>query len=382
MRRILLSIVLALLAVLLAAGSLAALGSAGAALAAGEHAGTPAPSNCVVTPTLTAAPSVLLLGEAVTGSLRVRASCPQPVFPMHVVLAMGSSTRIDRREQSEMNDAAVKLAEQAFAYATDTEPVRIGVVDFHAQARTVCPVTDDEGRATGCQRRRRSREGCRLDLAVRESLRALTRGRRLAYENAAGINEIMVVFSQGESDTGCAPALAEGNKVKAQGVLLMTVCVGPHCNAQCMRQLATSPRYFFQLQNLSGLIEVFKPIREYIRSIALKRLVVTQTLAADMRYLDGSAQPELSWFDTEAGLLVWDTTYMPREGVTYTFRAKPEGPGWQTLGDAVTGWFRDGFDREGLFSAIEPADVGVLKPIELPRPPHPPVGAAASGAEG
>ena len=54
---------------------------------------------------------------------------------------------------------------------------------------------------------------------------------------------VFTVYPNGVDDTA---ALQQASSVKGQGVLLATVCVSNACDDACMRQIASSPRYFFQ----------------------------------------------------------------------------------------------------------------------------------------
>jgi hypothetical protein len=143
-----------------------------------------------------------------------------------------------------------------------------------------------------------------------------------------------------------------------------------------MRQAATSPRYFYQVQNAGQLREVFRAIREEIKEITLKKLTVVDVLPDNMRYVDEPGyepDPEPRSVSPNQDTLEWQTNYVPADGVTYTFWVEPQDPGYWPTNVEATGEYIDNQNRRGNFVYRVPW-VTVLKadPIATPTEPPPP----------
>ena len=84
------------------------------------------------------------------------------------------------------------------------------------------------------------------DLAIDEAAAVLARGRDL-YPANTDIYEVMLITMAGGSPIGCTPTLRAASGAKQQGTLLMSVCAGEGCAVACAAEVASSPRYYFEL---------------------------------------------------------------------------------------------------------------------------------------
>jgi hypothetical protein len=177
-------------------------------------------------------------------------------------------------------------------------------------------------------------------------MKILMRGRKGASQDVE-INEVMVVLSDGGNNAGCPPVLQAANAAKGQGILLITICVGADCDAALMRQVASSPRYYFQIEDMGSLGEVFRRIQEIVTSIVLKRMTVKDVLPDNMRYVDGSADPEPKSISPNQDVLTWETSHVPVEGVTFTFKVEPLEAGYWPTNLEASLTFLDNKNRQG-----------------------------------
>lgn len=314
-------------------------------------------------------PQVLLLGERTTVTLQATVLCAGETFPLHIVLVLDASGSMAGQPLKQMQDAAIKLVNRM--ELRDHPETEIGVVQFNSTARTLTGLSNNQGRVVGAIRRVRAGGGTAIDLGIQEGLKVLIRGRSRTGGGRSDVHEVMVVLSDGGNNAGCPPVLRAANQAKGQGVLMITVCVGPSCDAQCMRQAASSPRYFYQVENAGQLIEVLHQIRNEILNITLKKLTVTDVLPDNMLYVDGSADPEPKSISPNRDILEWQTNYVPSDGVTFTFQVEPQQPGdWPTNIEA-SGIYRDNQNREGTFVFNVPW-VTVLKADPIPTRTEPP----------
>ncbi len=313
-------------------------------------------------------PKVVLLGETTKVTLQATVLCAGETYPLHIVLVLDASGSMAGNPTKEMKEAAVQLVRDLDM--RNNPQTEVGVVQFSSIAKTLSQLTNNEGRAVGAIRKVGASGGTAIDQGIKEGLKVLVRGRG-GGASAGNIHEVMVVLSDGGNNAGCPPVLQAANQAKNQGVLMITICVGSGCDAQCMRQAASSPRYFFQVQNAGQLKQVFQQIRDELRNIILKKLTITDTLPDNMRYVPDSAEPEPDTMTPAGDKLTWDTNFVPKDGVTITFEVEPLEPGYWPTNVEARGDFKDNLNRDGSFIYGVPW-VTVLRPDAIPTPTEPP----------
>ena len=291
------------------------------------------PSPCVVTHTKTASPDVLLLGETATITLTAKSSCPDESLALHVVLVLDGSGSMAGAKSPQMKQAAAQLIR---GLDMPTYPsTMVGVVEFNTQARRLCSLTSEENRAISCVNRVGANGGSRMDLAIMEGLRVLSLHRQGL--NRDELTEVMVVLSDGGNNAGCAPVLSAVQSARGQGVLVIAVCVGDDCDETCMRQVASSPRYFFKAENAGQLVSVIQRIRDSALGISLRKLTVHDALPEWMEFVPDSADPPQTSPVAPDRWLEWEETYVSADGVTYTFEVKPLKTGYMPTNTEATG---------------------------------------------
>ncbi len=326
----------------------------------------PDQSTCVADTAMWAQPRLLLRGERTEVVMNVKAVCYGERYPLHIVLVLDRSNSMKGGKIRGMKAAACELVRGL--RLPDYPATRVGVVAFDSLAETRGRLTNREARLVSAITRIQARVGggTAIDLGIQEGFRNLVRARREAPRYSQ-INEVMVLFSDGQNDAGCNPMLLAAGSIKRQGVLLITVCVGEDCDAACMRKAASSARYYFEVEEASRLLAVFERIRKEIQNIFVKRLVVKDTLPNNMRYIDGSAEPQPKTISANKDILEWDTNFVASTGVTYTFWVEPLEPGyWPTsVGAELNFWDNKG--RTGA-KTFEIPWVQVLEPQPILTP--------------
>ncbi len=353
--------------------TLGVIGSSLAVMGGGSASASPAmqggvASSCIAVNKKEASPEVILLGETVDVTLSVTALCSGEQFPLHIVLVLDNSGSMTGEPEREMKKAAKELVRNL--NLKDNPATQVGVVEFNSVANIRCQLTNQSGRVNGCIGGIRSGGGTQIDAGIRRGMQVLTMGRS-GFASSDEIREVMVVLSDGESNSGCGPVEAEANRAKGQGVLLITVCVGAGCDAACMRRLATSARYFFEARNPRELTQVFEAIRRSFQNILLKQMTVIDNIPDNMEFIVGSDEPPAKDTGTDYDQLTWQTSFVPRSGVTYTFRLKPLDVGYHPTNNGASGEFRDNKNRTGTFTFRDPW-ILVLNPEPLSTPTAPP----------
>jgi uncharacterized protein YegL len=329
-----------------AAVGIGALGAgAGVGAAPGQATPVPSPSptlaGCVAQFTKTVWPDHVALGETVSVTLHARPVCPVRDFPLHVVLVMDGSASMLGSPTRSMKEAARRFVQDLHLGPDKT--IEVGVVDYNTGSRTLCQLSTDEAEVLRCVDRVGTVGDAKMDVGMTEGLRVLAQGRRGI--DRSSLLEVMIVMSDCQDAAGCDPARQAASQVKGQGVLLATVCISNACDSTCMRQLASSPRYFF----LVDAFRTFGPLLEwywrYVATVPARSLSIDDTLAADMTYVAGSAVPTASRLVTATRSLAWDwrsiDTGLPGEGVTATYRVATTQGGVRPVNLVATGVMTD-----------------------------------------
>jgi Mg-chelatase subunit ChlD len=243
----------ATLAFIAGAGMAAAVSSAPRSAEVG-----PAAPPRVVT-TLTFASGTLALGEQLAGHVEVVVSPPDLPRDAHLVFVLDQSAsmggdKITALKQS-MNDFI------DFLERSDWGDSKIGIVAFNTGATITCPLTDSVAQLRACVARLAASLGTSIDAGIRQGLRALQAGR---LPQPPAIPEEMMVLTDGANNGGCAPVLQRAQEAKADSVRMTAVCLGVDCDAACLRQVATSPRYFYQVDATAAMTQVFMRVAKSI----------------------------------------------------------------------------------------------------------------------
>ena len=362
----------------LAVAALAGLSMVGALpLAAQEDARatlTPRPTpsatpGCVVTATHRIDPARLPVGAETTATVRLRARCSVEPDILHLVVILDGTSAIKRDVMDQQLSAVEHLAADILDLANPH--IQIGMVGFGDRARYQCALTSDARALERCRQRLkglwargRGTEGRDvLAPALTDGLLVLRRGR--GGRAPGDLREVMVVFAHGPGGDSCDKALKAAGQVKSQGVLLMTVCLGRDCDATCLRQLASSARYFFQIDNAGGLIAAFTKIRDdTVMTAVLKQLTLSYAPADGLRLVPDGAEP-VATVMPDGSRVDWLWNYVPREGVTATLRLLPMSAGRAPLAAAAGGAWVDNKNRPGAY-AVPTTEAEVIAPI-LPR---------------
>jgi Mg-chelatase subunit ChlD len=322
-------------------------------------------STCLAERNKVAAPNVLLLGEITNVTLTVKAVCAAEAFPLHIVLVLDASGSMAGQKNADLKKAIKNMIRDL--RLEDFPQIQMGIVKFNTAATTLCQLTNDSGRLSACANKVDANGGTAIDRGIIEGLRVLTRGRP---RGGGEVREIMVVLSDGGNNLGCSPVLQAASSAKGQGVLIMAVCVGNDCDAACMRQVASSPRYFYQVQDSGAIVQAFKKITEEALNINLKRLNITDLVPANMQYIDQSADPAPASGNPLEGL-VWKMNYVPKDGLTITYQLRPLEPGYHPTNVEANGELTDNQNRKKAFDFPVPY-VMVLQPFPMATPQPPP----------
>lgn len=311
----------------------------------------PAASPCTVAADKAASPGVIGLGEIAHVNFTMRFTCPD-ARAIHLVMVLDASNSMQGDPSRRMKDAMRLMVDQ-LQMASHPE-VKVGVVGFASGALTMCQLTNSAEQAKSCIGRVGTSGGSCIDCGVREGLRVLLNGRRTTPAQARDFVEVMLIVSNGANVGGCDPVAQAVRQVKAQGVLVATVCVSGACDSQCMHATASSARYFFQLDSPAQLTAVIdRLLTGDGPSMIFKRITIADTLPANMPLVPGSAVPAPS--QAAGNQLTWEWRLIPAGFVSATFQVRPQALGQWPANVQATGDFVDHLGRTGVLTFTIPS---------------------------
>jgi Ca-activated chloride channel family protein len=294
--------------------------------AAAPSAQTPPRSDCLVDLRAEVSPAVLLLGETADASLRASARCAMSA-PLHLVFVLDESGSM-QGEPINLLKSAVKTIIRGLNLA-DNPTTLVGIVAFQSVARTLCMLTNDEDPLLSCAGRLNANGGTAIDRGINEGLKVLSAGRSGQGAEVAPY-EVMLVVSGSQNDAGCDSVKSAARRAKGQGVQVITVCVGGGCDAQCMRECASSARYFFEVDSAAQLVNIFDKLRDTVTQITLRRLTIVDTIPANMDYIDDSSNPPAE-VSSDRKTLTWEMQNVSQAGVSLSYAVRPLAPGYRAV---------------------------------------------------
>jgi uncharacterized protein YegL len=273
------------------------------------------------------APPAVLLGETVDVTLTLRPACPDDM-PLHIVLVLDSSGSMAGEPERELRKAARSMV-NGLGLA-DHPSWRVGVVMFNSSARILCALANREGQVNGCIGRVSAAGGTNVAAGINAGIRVLVDGRK-DYP-ADPIREVMVVVTNGGDPADCAATQEAADRAKAEGVLLIGVCMGEGCDAQCLQRAATDPRFFYQARSMSEMMGVFTRIGSHMPGTAYLSLTVVGRVPANLLLVEDSAEPEPQEISPNRDELRWTIDYPPTELITLSWRVLPLEVGLHGVG--------------------------------------------------
>jgi len=292
----------------------------------------PAAAPCAVETDKVAAPGTLVLGETVDVTLTVSSRCLAEM-PLHLVLVLDGSSSMAGRPTQDLKAAAIQLVEKL---DLENNPARrVGVVRFNSAAAKLCDLTNDASAVVSCIGRIGAAGGSAVDLGIKEAVKVLKSGRPVP--DSPDGREVMIVMAHGDDNTNCSRVPAAANQAKAEGVLLVTSCLGLGCDFHCMQEAATMQRWYFAAVTSSNWGRIVDQIHGDLVTIALWNLKVVDTLPANVRYVPKSAVPEPISISDSGDRLEWETWNVPADGITFTLKVQPLEVGHQPTNAGATG---------------------------------------------
>ena len=202
--------------------------------------------------------AALAIGERSAGSLELAIDLPEPTGATHLMFVLDASGSMSGEANRVLKDA---VGEMLDTLGPDVDPLfQAGVVSFNSLGKLLCDLSNQISRIRSCVNRVGASGGTSIDSGLRAGHEALQQGR------PAPGQEDLVLFTDGANNSGCGTVQAEADRIKAEGIVLHTVCLGSACDKDCMRRAATSPDHYYEVE-LDGLEPAFVDMAEELLSL-------------------------------------------------------------------------------------------------------------------
>lgn len=323
------------------------------------------------------APSVLLLGEddEISVTIAIAPLCSGGGWPVHVVLVLTGIQDWTRLSRAVFVERLLELVDQFDI--DEGKSMRMGIVVVDGdRARTVLPITGDRSAVLAAMRRWHS-SARGTELGVSRSFRES----RLAFDRAAGRlpprdypepREIAIIVGDIGGGHDCPDLTREASHLKRSGLLVVTACSTRGCESACHRDVATSDRYVIDGAEWERFRDVFLAIAWDFRNVFPRRVDIEIDLGDSFDYVEDTAAPSLSAWDSKHLLWSADRALIPRRGVTYTFRVRStvDSPGYHPIAarTVVSVWTNLVYPRYVVHRSVALPRLLVLEPRLWPRP--------------
>ena len=331
------------------------------------------PGICSVTSQSYAQPSVLLAGEPTKITIPILDHCPAPLpLVLRVMFLVDTNSEDSSGDLKEIQEAIGTITDEIWRH--DEEIAELGLIQVDSRPRVLSPYTRNPERFASALKRLRSDDSNALHMGFLEARRQLGRVDQPDCQGGLNSNEIIITFSNGPTPeergrASCEKALRARRHLTDSGTLSIAVFTGEEDHT-CMRQIASSARDFYYLQNASGIAEMFARFRRLpapspfaqvnhdVFAPRINQVQVVETLAENVNYIPGSARP-FGLVSDDGRQLVWNLSYMPRDGISLTYRVKPLHSGSQVVSQGTQLTWREYEGRLGS-DVLAPARITVL----------------------
>ena len=337
-------------------------------------------SMCLVTTDLDGPPRRVLQGETLEFSLRVHAYCrarEQPgVGAIVVAIEPGHTTASLADAKRELLGLYARHFESPKTYIGIAVPGRGGGVS--------CPVARDPTAVRRCLERIDRIDPVAplaLEDALRGGLHLQDRWRPAPWESPDARRWIVLLTltppssSSGGafSDPACRAARRLSDRIRDRGILLVTGDVRPGSRigrgelARCLRDLATSPRYFLPNMGWLDLVGTRPPATPSslpVRSMALELRIPSALDVEHAAFDPDNARGTVELVD---GRLRAEAGWVGSEGASISLRARLPGPGAYDLPFALSVDWEEALGVRSSAQRDWSRSVTVLRPRPIAR---------------
>lgn len=278
--------------------------------------------RCDLRPDKRAAPTEVRAGRPVTVTLSIGGDCPSESLPLDVVLVVDRSGSMEGPKIE-----AARAVGADFAAELDFRKAHAATVLFASQAELTQALTDDATAVIRGVAQARAGGGTNIAEAL-----------ALAGEELAGprgqpdARKAVVLLTDGKPDGGADPrsrSLAEAQALRQAGVAVFAIGLGADVDRALLRELAGESSRYFEAPSAAELAGIYRQIaRRLLADLLLRTVDVEDEVPANMRYVQGSAQPAATW---DGRVLRWSLSAVATSGLSLRYQLEPLQAGvWPT----------------------------------------------------
>ncbi len=317
------------------------------------------PGACVASGDKTAAAEVVA-GQPAWVRTHLSVACTPVTAPMHVVLVQDGSEAMSGTLK---NDIHVQAAAMVRGLALPANPTtRVAVVEYGDRARRLLDLSNDPVAVLQAVEKSGARGKPAIERGLTEAVAVLDAGRQ-AIGASAALVEAIVLLSNGRNEKGCSAAVSAADEAKKQRILLLASCVSAGCELDCLRQVATAPRYAYGAadEEQAALLEALRRGRRQT-AVSVVDLSVRDRLR--LAYVPGSGNPAPDYVSADRKTLHWRASGLPSTGITISFEV---GTGPDDIGEqAVSAWAEAAFTNSLGWSGVFTFPVPQIRVVAPP----------------
>jgi hypothetical protein len=348
-----------------AAATLAlALAPSGAARVQAQRGGV---SPCTIAGDKTVAPARVPLGYAADVTLRVRATCPftTGLMPLHVALVLdGSASMAGSRLADEQAMAKHFVAGMAPDWAANRQATVVNQL-----GQTLCSLSGETAALNACIDRLTATGDSDLAAGIRAGQRELMKGWPHGG-SGAGIADVLFIVSGSTTNGTCPAALQAAAQAKSQGMLIFAVAFMPGADTVCLRQVASSSRYYRQATDLAGLNAAADDLLAALQPLTAPggvRFTITDVFPKNMVPIPGSAAPAPDRVYGDLTTYAWSVWVGAGVEQVITYKVVPQALGLHVTNVQAEAILTDKNGATASFTFPQP-QVEVVDATGLPTP--------------
>ncbi len=332
----------------------------------------PPSGRCVASGDKTAAAEVAA-GQSAWVQAWLNIACGPVTAPLHVALVLDGSEAMSGTLKNDIHAQAAAIV-RGMQLPANPE-TRLAVVEFNDRARRLADLTNDQAALLQAVEKSGARGKPAMERGLAEAVALLEAGRRLVSTPAA-LTEAIVLVSNGRNEKGCSAAVDAAQAAKSGRILVLTSCVSAGCELDCLRQVATAPRYAYP-KDEAGQAALMDTLRRGQRQTAVS--VVDLVIRDELRlaYLADSGTPVPDWVSADRKELRWRATAIPSAGLTISFQVEtgPTDVGEQPVSVDARALYTNSIGWSGEFVFPVPV-IRVLPPSASATPTESPPASA------
>ncbi len=294
---------------------------------------TPSFPTCTVSVDKIAYPSLARIDGQIGVTLRLTGDCPNSEVkaPLDVTLIIDRSQSMCGTKLNQAQEAGKQFLD-SMAFPPD----QAAIVSFANTAQLHSELTGNRTQATNALYNSICGGFSRIDSGLTSAYAEMSGPRRVAGHTPA-----IILLTDGNPEGAYADDVrAAANQIHAAGIALYTVGLGSDVNAALLREIATSPDYFYQSPSPSDLAQIYTRLAGEIRNVPAANIDLTDVVAPEFEIVpnsfSGAAMPQVN-----GQTLTWNLPQVSEGSTEVGFSVKPTQCGTFAVNSSASAQYDD-----------------------------------------